>query len=439
LVTHGSKEALQRLAAAGVVPESVIMDTEIAAYLIDPARGAYPLDELSRRYLQRDLKTSEGQVQEAPIEGQQSLLEAEPAPAEGGAVEQWGLEAMAVSELSEILRKELTNRGALPLFTDLELPLAAVLAKVEMTGVKVDTGYLKAMSDSISKELEEIQAGIFEHAGGPFNIGSPPQLRDVLYGKLGLKPGKKTKTGYSTDAKVLESLRTEHPIVDGILRYREKSKLKSTYLDALPPLVDPSSGRIHCRFNQTVASTGRLSSESPNLQNIPIRTEEGKQIRRAFIADPAHKLLVADYSQIELRVLAHLSQDPALLGAFERGEDIHRLSIAKALDLDPDEVTPRLRSIGKMVSYGVTYGMGPFGLSQRLQIPVDQARTYIEGFFATYPQVRLYLDEVVARAAVDGFTTTILGRRRYVPELKSGNPRVRSLGERMALNAPIQG
>jgi DNA polymerase-1 len=344
-----------------------------------------------------------------------------------------------VTELSPLLSKELVDRGAWDLFVDLELPLAAVLAKVERAGVKVDCEYLREMSEAVGDELRAIEEQIYAMAGEPFNIGSPPQLRKVLYERLGLKPTKRTKTGYSTDASVLESLREEHPIVDAILRYRERSKLKSTYLDALPPLVDDTTGRLHCRFNQTVASTGRLSSDSPNLQNIPIRTEEGRQIRRAFVPEEGHLLVVADYSQIELRVLAHLSEDPELISAFERGEDIHRHSIAKALGIPVDSVTPELRSIGKMVSYGVTYGMGPFGLAQRLHIPMDQARTYIEGFFALYPKVRDFLDGVVERARADGYTTTILGRRRYLPDLNARNPAVRANAERMALNAPIQG
>ncbi|MGH2719625.1 MAG: DNA polymerase, partial [Actinomycetota bacterium] len=325
------------------------------------------------------------------------------------------------------------------LLVDLELPLVGVLARIEEAGVRVDCDDLGEMSEAVGDEIAAIEHEIYALAGEAFNIGSPPQLRRILYEKLALKPSKRTKTGYSTDASVLESLREEHSIVDAILRYRERSKLKSTYLDALPPLVDPRTGRVHCRFNQTVAATGRLSSDSPNLQNIPIRTEEGRQIRRAFVPEPGNVLVVADYSQIELRVLAHLSEDPELVSAFDRGEDIHRHSIAKALGIPVETVTPELRSIGKMVSYGVTYGMGPFGLAQRLHIPMDQARTYIEGFFASYPQVRTYLDSVVARATEDGFTTTILGRRRYLPELANKNPRVRSLGERMALNAPIQG
>ena len=435
LVTHNSKEAIERLAVMGIKPQPVAMDTEIAAYLLEPARGTYALDELARHYLGRELRldTAEGSPQ---AEAQQSLLLEEPV----GDTSDLGLQAIAVAELSDVLSKELKDKGADELFYELELPLAAVLAEIESTGIKIDVDYLNSLSAQTSKQLDEIQAQIFESAGEPFNIGSTRDLGRILYEKLGLKASKKTSTGkFSTDASVLETLRDEHPVVELILKHREKSKLKSTYLDALPPLVDPVTKRIHCRFNQTVAATGRLSSERPNLQNIPIRTQEGLQIRRAFIPEEGHTLIVADYSQIELRILAHLSKDEELVGAFRRGDDIHRLSIAKALGIEDSEVTPQLRSIGKMVSYGVTYGMGPFGLSQRLRIPVDQARTYIDGFFGLYPRVRSFLDEVVAQATKDGFTTTMLGRRRYVPELASHNPRVRSLGERQALNAPIQG
>jgi DNA polymerase-1 len=434
IATHASKEAIQRLAAAGISPGSIVMDTEIAAYLVDPARGSYGLDELSRQWLDRQLKLEEASAQT----GQQALALEDQEEAEDR-ISGPGLEAIATEALGTILTKELTERGAWRLFSDLELPLARVLAGLELTGIKLDRHYLSELSLNLTKQAEATQDLIFRHAGGPFNINSPPQLRQILYDRLGLKPSKKTKTGYSTDAGVLESLSEEHPIVAAILRYREITKLKSTYIDALPKLIDPVTGRVHTRFNQTVATTGRLSSDSPNLQNIPIRTEEGRQIRRAFVPEEGHLLVVADYSQIELRLLAHLSGDEELRGAFARGDDIHRLSIGKALGIPYEEVTFAQRSIGKMVSYGVTYGMGPFGLSQRLRIPVDQARHYIEGFFASYPMVRPYLDAVVQQATEDGFTTTMLGRRRYLPELKSRNPRVRSLGERQALNAPLQG
>jgi DNA polymerase-1 len=453
ITTHGSKEVLMRLGALGIEVPDIAMDTEVAAYLVDPARGSYGLDELSRRYLDRELRLEAepptkdesggggvpGRRGRQEQGGQQSFL-LEPATGTGaGDQASFGLEAIATAELAGVLEKELRERGAWTLLGDLELPLARVLAKMENAGVRINVDYLGDMAQRLRAELGGIEEEIYRLAEGPFNIGSPPQLRQVLYERLGLKPSKRTKTGFSTDASVLETLRDQHPIIDSILRYRERSKLLSTYIEALPPLVDPRTGRLHARFNQTVATTGRLSSDRPNLQNIPIRSDEGRQIRRAFVPEPGHLLLVADYSQIELRVLAHLSEDPELMGAFERGEDIHRRSIARALGMEESEVTSELRSIGKMVSYGVTYGMGPFGLSQRLRIPVDQARTYIDGFFSLYPRVRSYLDGVVEQATVDGFTTTILGRRRYLPELASRNPRVRSLGERMALNAPIQG
>jgi DNA polymerase-1 len=437
LATHASKDALLRLAAADLKPAGIAMDTEIAAYLVDPARGSYPLDELVAQYLGRELR-----LEAEPVEGQQALLldaGGEPAASAAGPDLALGAEVVAVSELATLLEKELVERGAWDLLVNLELPLAAVLARVERAGVRLDTDYLAELSEAVGDELRTIEHEIYNHAGEPFNIGSPPQLRRILYEKLALKPTKRTKTGFSTDASVLESLREEHPIVDAILRYRERSKLKSTYLDALPPLVDATTGRLHCRFNQTVASTGRLSSDSPNLQNIPIRTEDGRRIRRAFVPEPGNLLVVADYSQIELRVLAHLSEDPELTSAFARGEDIHRHSISKALGIPLEAVTGELRSIGKMVSYGVTYGMGPFGLAQRLHIPMDQARIYIEGFFASYPRVRDYLDAVVAQAKLEGYTTTILGRRRYLPDLNARNPAIRSNAERMALNAPIQG
>ena len=433
IATHAAKDALLRLGTAGIHPAGLAMDTEIAAYLAHPERGSYPLNELVASYLGRELR-----LEAEPAGGQQALaFDGAEAPADDGLA--LGAEAVAVGELVGVLEKELREKGAWDLLQDLELPLVAVLAGIERTGVRVDGDYLRAMSEAVGDEMAAIEHEIYAYAGEPFNIGSPPQLRRILYEKLGLKPSKRTKTGFSTDASVLESLREEHGIVDAILRYRERSKLKSTYIDALPPLVDPGTGRVHCRFNQTVAATGRLSSDTPNLQNIPIRTEEGKQIRRAFIPADGHVLVVADYSQIELRVLAHLSEDPELVSAFERHEDIHRHSIAKALNIPMASVTPELRSIGKMVSYGVTYGMGPFGLAQRLHIPMDQAKAYIEGFFGSYPQVRGYLDGIVAQAREDGYTTTILGRRRYLPDLSARNPAVRANAERMALNAPIQG
>jgi len=289
--------------------------------------------------------------------------------------------------------------------------------------------------------MATLQVRIYELAGEEFNLNSPPQLRAILYDKLQLSPGKKTPKGQlSTDASVLEKLRDVHPIVDAILSWRELDKLNSTYLDALPKQVDPRDGRVHTTFNQTGAATGRLSSTNPNLQNIPVRGELGRQIRRAFVPGSADDvLLVADYSQIELRILAHLSDDEGLKAAFESGADIHTATSARVFGLPEDQVDPATRSRAKAINYGLAYGMNAWGLASRLEITADEAQEFIDAYFASFPRIRDFLDRQVARAAAEGFTETLLGRRRYIPELQAANPRVRDMGRRMALNAPIQG
>jgi DNA polymerase-1 len=297
------------------------------------------------------------------------------------------------------------------------------------------------MGEDVRGRMTVLRAMVYEEAGEEFNLNSPPQLRAILYDKLGLSPGKKTPKGQlSTDASVLEKLRDQHPVVDALLQWRELDKLNSTYLEALPRLVDPRDGRIHTSFNQTVAATGRLSSSNPNLQNIPVRSELGRQIRRAFVpGDDAQALLVADYSQIELRILAHLSGDQGLREAFASGADIHTATAARVFDLPQAQVDPGLRSRAKMVNYGLAYGMNAWGLAQRLDIAPDEAQEIMDAYFAAFPTIREYLDRQVDRATVEGFTETLLGRRRYIPELTAANPRVRDLGRRQALNAPIQG
>jgi DNA polymerase-1 len=311
---------------------------------------------------------------------------------------------------------------------------------MEARGIALDVAYLDEMGSSVRERMASLRADVFEHAGEEFNLNSPPQLRKILYEKLGLQPGRKTPKGeLSTDASVLEKLRDAHPIVDSLLSWRELDKLNSTYLEALPRLVDPIDGRIHSTFNQTVAATGRLSSSDPNLQNIPVRSDLGRQIRRAFVAAEGKTLLVADYSQIELRVLAHLSGDLGLKQAFEAGEDIHAATAAKVFGLPLEHVDPELRRRAKAVNYGLAYGMNAWGLATRLDIPPDQAQEIMEGYFSGFPGIKSYLDAQVARATAEGFTETLLGRRRYIPELRSSNPRVRDLGRRQALNAPIQG
>jgi len=297
------------------------------------------------------------------------------------------------------------------------------------------------MGESVRDRMATLKTEVYAHAGEEFNLNSPPQLRAILYDKLGLQPGKKTPKGeLSTDASVLEKLRDAHPIVDALLSWRELDKLNSTYLEALPRLVDPRDGRVHTSFNQAVAATGRLSSSNPNLQNIPVRSELGRQIRRAFVPGASDQLLVcADYSQIELRILAHLSGDEGLREAFEAGADIHTATAARVFGLPEDKVDPASRSRAKMVNYGLAYGMNAWGLASRLDIAPDEAQEFIDAYFAAFPTIREYLDRQVDHATVEGFTETLLGRRRYVPELQAANPRVRDLGRRMALNAPIQG
>jgi DNA polymerase-1 len=316
-----------------------------------------------------------------------------------------------------------------------------VLAKMQTFGIALDVEYLREMSETMGDRMATLEADIYQHAGEEFNLNSPPQLRVILYDKLGLAPGKRTSKGaLSTDADVLEKLRDRHPIVDAILGYRELSKLKSTYLDALPPLVSPRDGRIHTTFSQVGAATGRLSSRDPNLQNIPIRGDLGRQIRRAFVPSGAgRELLVADYSQIELRVLAHLSGDEALHEAFAADADIHAATAAKVFDLPLDQVEPELRRRAKVVNYGLAYGMNAFGLASRMGIAPDEAQEFIDSYFAGFPRIKEFLDRQVVRASADGYTATMLGRRRYLPELQSANPRIRDMGRRMALNAPIQG
>jgi DNA polymerase-1 len=289
--------------------------------------------------------------------------------------------------------------------------------------------------------MATLQQQIYDAAGEEFNLNSPPQLRAILYDKLGLSPGKKTPKGQlSTDASVLEKLRDAHPIVDHLLAWRELDKLNSTYLEALPRLVDPETRRVHTTFMQTVAATGRLSSTNPNLQNVPVRGELGRQIRRAFVpGSDAQLILVADYSQIELRILAHLSGDQGLMEAFASGTDIHTATAARVFGLPEDRVDPESRRRAKMVNYGLAYGMNAFGLASRLDIAPDEAQEFIDAYFESFPDIREYLDRQVARASAEGFTETLLGRRRYVPELQAANPRIRDLGRRIALNAPIQG
>ncbi len=428
--THDAK-ALERVALrSGGSIDGVAFDTMLAGYLLDPASADYPLRGLAETYLGADVLGA--------VEGEQSEEGQLFADASWRTV---AAEAAAIALLAPEMEERIEQQGLRSLLDDVELPLSSVLARMEARGIRLDVDYLEEMGESVRDRMATLKAEVYTQAGEEFNLNSPPQLRKILYDQLGLQPGKKTPKGeLSTDASVLEKLRDAHPIVDALLSWRELDKLNSTYLEALPRLVDPRDGRVHTTFVQTSAATGRLSSTNPNLQNVPIRTELGRQIRRAFVPGGEDQvLLVLDYSQIELRILAHLSGDEGLRTAFESGEDIHTATAARVFDLPLDAVDPGSRSRAKMVNYGLAYGMNAWGLAQRLDIAPDEAQEIMDAYFTSFPAIREYLDRQVGHATVEGFTETILGRRRYIPELQAANPRVRDLGRRQALNAPIQG
>ncbi len=386
-------------------------DTMVAAYLLDPAGRAYPLLEISER---------EGIG--AKIDGGNGLAE----------------RAVLTRALAERQKTEMEEQGLTSLFRDVELPLVDVLVDMEREGVKLDTAALAVISEKVERVAGELEREIWELAGEEFTIGSPQQLGVILFEKLGLSRKRRGKTGYSTDARVLQAIRKEHPIIEKIESWREYTKLKSTYLDALPLLVD-SRDRLHTTFNQTATTTGRLSSTDPNLQNIPIRTELGREIRACFIAEPGNKLISADYSQVELRVLAHISGEQVLKDIFERGEDVHAATAGEMFGVPPEKVDPGLRSKAKMINFGIVYGLSAYGLADRLDIPQDEAAEFIERYLGRFPKVKEFIDTTIERATDEGHVTTLFGRKRRIPELRSRKWPTRSLGERLAVNTPIQG
>ncbi|MGH9026448.1 MAG: DNA polymerase, partial [Acidimicrobiia bacterium] len=346
--------------------------------------------------------------------------------------------AVAALRLGDALGDALAARELAELYAEIERPLVRVLARMENAGVLIDAKFLGELRGELAKSCEELERRVHAHAGEPFNVNSTPQLRQVLFEKLGLTPVKKTKTGPSTDADSLQKLAAEHPIVEDLLRYREVEKLRSTYADALPPLIG-SDGRIHATFKQTDTTTGRISSEAPNLQNVPVRTSDGREMRRAFVAAEGCGLLTADYSQIELRVLAHLADDPGLIEAFADARDIHTTTAAKVFGVAEADVDDSQRRFAKVVNYGLAYGMEAYGLGQRMDIPTEEAREILDSYFDSFPNVRAYMERTVMEAKQRGYTTTIFGRRRQITELSSDNFRIRQMGERMAQNAPVQG
>ena len=429
LLVHDAKALLHAARSRGWDVAGVAVDTELAAYLVSPQQRSYDLEALALQYLNKQLLSDAG-----PADSGQLTMAVD----EGW--EQQALAAEALRELADVLSDELAARDQQSLLSDLELPLVPVLAAMEQVGIALDASVLEEMSDELGDRMRGLRDEIWGYAGEEFSLDSPKQLQVILFEKLGLPKTKRIKTGYTTDASALTSLLDTHPIIEPLLEYREISKLKGTYVDALPPLVDPSTGRIHADLNQTVAVTGRLSSQNPNLQNIPIRSAQGREIRRAFIPGSGFtSLLLADYGQIELRVMAHLSSDEGLLDAFASGEDIHATTAAMVWDLPIASVDNTLRSRIKGMTYGLAYGLSAFGLGQQLGIPPDEARELMDAYFTRFPGVRDYLRGVVVQARTDGYTSTMFGRRRYLPDLMSDNRQRREMAERMALNAPIQG
>jgi len=429
---HDAKTLHRQALDADASLEGLAVDTLIAAYVLEPGLASgYPLPDLVERYL--GVKLDTGEVQ--PKKGRQAALDLEDDGGDAAA-----RTAVAVRALVPVLEDRLRNRGMWDLAAALEFPLVGVLARMEHCGVRIDRSYLEELNEDLGGKMAGLERKIHERAGGePFNVNSNLQLQKILFDQLGLPKTKKIKTGYSTDHAELQKIRDAHPIVEELLEYREVAKLKTGFTDALLPLIDPKTGRIHTTYLQASASTGRLASTNPNLQNIPIRGELGRQIRRAFIAEDGFVLVSADYGQIELRVLAHLSGDEGILEAFASGHDYHAAIAAKVYGVDVADVQPSMRAFAKQFSFGIAYGMSAYGVSERLGIDTDEASAFIETYYAQFPRVREYLDAQVKRAKADGFTTTMFGRRRYLPELQSDNYRVRAMGERMALNAPIQG
>ncbi|MCB9400220.1 MAG: DNA polymerase I [Microthrixaceae bacterium] len=432
VVGHDVKPLIRSLLGLGLDLTRLTLDTKLAAYLLDPADTAYSLVDLLRRHTGMELAGAES-AGDGATQGQLDL--------DGTAVaesQRIAREALAVARVAAPLIDSLDAHGLTSLNDSIEVPLVRVLARMEHLGVGVDVDVLRALNASLTEECETERAAIVAAAGEEFNVNSTPQLRTVLFERLGLTPQKKTKTGYSTDQATLEKLQGEHPIIDHLLRYREVEKLRSTYGEGLLAEV-AADGRIHATFNQTVARTGRLSSDAPNLHNIPVRSEEGRRFREAFVPAAGHELLVADYNQIELRVIAHLAQDPGLIEAFRTGQDIHTTTAARVFDVDPADVTVEQRSKAKMVSYGLAYGMEAYGLGQRLNIPTADAQVILDAYFAAFPSVKEFMERTVAEARDRGYTETVFGRRRRIPELSSGQRNVRMAGERQAMNAPIQG
>jgi len=419
---------------AGIRLEGYEFDTMVASYCLNPSKPNHNLEDVAMEHMGIRVPA----LQDILGKGKNEVA-IETVPIE--TLYPYGCQGSDVAlRLADVLKPKLKEKGASDLFEEIEMPLVSILAEMEFLGVAIDRKLLEKISGEMQSTLEALTHKIHQEAGKPFNVNSPKQLAEILFDHLGLPMVKKTKTGASTDVEVLVELSEFHSLPKDVLKFRELSKLKCTYVDALPLLLNPKSGRVHTSFNQTVTATGRLSSSEPNLQNIPVRTEEGRKIRRAFVAGTAGTVLLsADYSQIELRVLAHLSGDERLIEAFRKGADIHRYTASLMFNLDMEKVTDSMRSSAKTVNFGVLYGMGAFSLAKTLDISNDAAKDFIKAYFERYPRVKHFLDETLEHARQDGFVSTVFNRRRYIPEIASRDPRLKSFAERTAINAPIQG
>jgi len=428
--THDVKTLLSRLLAEGIAGEGFVFDTALAAYLLSPTDGSYELEKLGMTYFNHEFAKAKDTYLApdafTPLSDQGAVL--------GGLLSHCAL----IGALKETLAPRLEELGMHELYYGIELPLCPVLAEMEQVGFRVDRKALRAFGEMLDRRIEADVAAIYALAGEEFNINSTQQLGHILFDKLGLPPVKKTKTGYSTNAEVLEKLRGRHEIIGVILEYRQYAKLKSTYVEGLGKVIGPD-GRIHTSFQNTVTATGRLSSTEPNLQNIPVRTDLGAELRKMFVPAEGCVLVDADYSQIELRLLAHIAGDGHMISAFQSGEDVHTVTAAQVFGVDAKDVTHEQRRRAKAVNFGIVYGISAFSLSEDIGVPTYEAKEYIDRYFEKYSSIHAYMTEVVARAKADGYVSTLFGRRRWLPELKSSNFNMRSFGERVALNMPIQG
>ena len=416
--------------------EPVGFDTMLASYVLNPSQRQHSLDFLALKHFDHRMQPIKDLIGTGR---KQTTFDTVPVnKATAYAAEDADFTFRLRGKLAPLIH----DLGLHDLYYHLELPLIKVLAAMEEAGIRVDAHYLAGLSETMTGKLETVMGEIYEIAGGEFNINSTRQLAHVLFEKLSLPTKGKTakKTGYATDVRVLQELAGLHPFPQLVLEYRQLSKLKSTYIDAIPKLINPETGRVHTSFNQTVTATGRLSSTDPNLQNIPVRTEEGRQIRKAFVPrDDDHVLLVADYSQVELRILAHYSEDPGLIDAFRKGEDIHTRTASEVYGVKPDEVIPEMRRAAKTANFAVIYGVTAYGLSQQSALNLDEAREFIDTYFERYPAIRTYMDSTMQFARDNGYVTTLFNRRRYIPEINDSNHNVRQFAERTAINTPIQG